>query len=175
MQKIILRYGLYSGLVSAALMLFTAYQIKEKGIIEGGEIYGYTGMVLSMLFVFAGVKVYRDREKNGVISFGEAFKIGGLIALISCLFYVVTWMIVSEFITPDFMDKYIAYSLDKMKAGGAAEAEVQAAAAQMEQYKTMYQNPLIRFGMTLIEPLPVALLMSLLTAAILGKRQTKQS
>jgi Protein of unknown function (DUF4199) len=170
MKNIVLRFGLLSGALSALLMMVTAYQIKKNGIMTGGEIYGYVGMVLSMLFVYLGVRVYRDRERHGSITFAEAFKVGGLIALISCICYVITWLFVSEYLIPDFMDKYIAYALDKMRADGAAEADIQKAGVDMEKYKVMYQNPIYRAGLTFIEPLPVALLMSLISAAILRKK-----
>ncbi len=151
-------------------MAVTAYQIKQKGIFEGGEVYGYAGMILSMVFVFMGVRTYRDRERQGSISFAEAFKVGGLIALISCICYVVAWLFVYEYVTPDFMEKYIVFSLDKMKSAGASEADMAKASADMEKFKVMYENPLYRAGLTFIEPLPVALLMSLISAIILRKK-----
>ena len=170
MKNLILRYGLYSGAVSAALMLFMAYRIEQSQSFGGEEVYGYGGMILSMLFVYLGVRLFRDKERNGVITFGEAFKVGGLIALISCICYVVTWMVVYEYIMPDFLDKYITFALDKMKASGATAAEIETTTAEMAKYKTMYANPLLRAALTFIEPLPVALGMSLISAAILRKK-----
>lgn len=170
MKNLILRYGLYSGAASALFMSVMAWKFHNSGDMTGGEVYGYGGMILSMLFVYLGVRLYRDRERNGVISFGEAFKVGGLIALISCVCYVVAWMLLYEFVMPDFMEKYASFMIEKMKTDGASEIKIQETVAQMEQYKEMYKNPLIRAGMTFIEPLPVALLMSLVSAGILRKR-----
>ena len=107
MKNLILRYGLYSGALSAVLMGVMTMRIHDTGNMSGGEVYGYAGMILSMLFVYLGVKIYRDRDLGGVISFGEAFKVGGLIALISCVCYVVAWMLLYEFVMPDFLEKYI--------------------------------------------------------------------
>ncbi len=170
MKNIILKYGLYSGAVSAALMVLMALHFNRTRSCEGGEIYGYGGMILSMLFVYLGVRVFRERERNGSITFGEAFKVGGLIALISCVCYVVVWMFVYKFIMPDFLDMYIAFSMDKMKADGAEQTAIQKATEQMNQYKILYANPFYRAGLTFIEPLPVALLMSLISAVILRKK-----
>jgi uncharacterized membrane protein YhdT len=170
MKNIVIRFGLISGAASALLLLFTAYQIKEKGIFDGGEWYGYAGMVLSMLFVYIGVRVYRDRERQGSITFYEAFKVGGLIALVSCVCYVIAWLLAYEFIMPDFIDQYSAYTIEKMKMDGSSEVDIQKATADMAKFKDMYKNPFLRAGMTFIEPLPVALLMSLVSAAILRKK-----
>jgi F0F1-type ATP synthase assembly protein I len=170
MKKIILNYGLYSGAVSAILMAITTYSIKQNGISDNGALYGYAGMILSMVFVYLGVRLFRERERNGVISFGEAFKVGGLIALISCACYVVTWLLMYEFFLPDFMEQYITYSLDKMKAAGKPEVDIEQARTQMADAQEMYKNPLYRVAFTFIEPLPVALLMSLVSAIILKKK-----
>ncbi len=169
MKNLIIKYGLYSGLVSSALMLMMTLRMKQTHSCEGGEVYGYGGMILSMLFVYLGVRMYRDRERGGVISFGEAFKVGGLIALISCVCYVITWLLIYQFVMPDFLDMYTNFALNKLKTSGAAEAEIQKLTNEMADYKKMYENPLLRAGLTFIEPLPVALLMSLVSAGILKK------
>lgn len=169
MKNLVLKFGLISGAVSGALVCLTAYFIKKNGIMAHGELYGYAGMILSMLFVFLGVRVYRDRECNGRISFGEALKVGGLIALISCVCYAITWLFVSKFMMPDFMDQYITFYLNKMKSEGAAEAEIQKAVADMEYYKTIYANPFYRTAMIFMEPMPVAAFVSVVSAAVLRK------
>ena len=46
------------------------------------EIVGYSTILLSMIFVFLGIKKYRDENNGGNISFGEALKVGVLIVLI---------------------------------------------------------------------------------------------
>ena len=170
MKNVILKYGLISGAISIALMGMTAYWVHHTGKLEGGEVFGYGGMILSMLFVYIGVRVFRDRHRNGFITFGEAFKVAGLIALVSCVCYVIGWMFVYEFIMPDFLDRYITAYMDKMKAAGTAEADIQKASAEMMHYKELYKNPLYRMGLTFMEPLPVALLVSLVSAAILRRK-----
>ena len=170
MKNLILKYGLISGLISVALMLATTTWFKQSGQLEGGEIFGYTGMLLSMIVVFIGVRVFRDQHRAGVITFGEAFKVAGLIALVSCVCYVIGWMFIYHFMMPDFMEHYADAMLTKMQADGAAEAEIQKATAEMQHYKELYKNPLYRAGLTFMEPLPVALLVSLLSAAILRRK-----
>ncbi|MCC6279230.1 MAG: DUF4199 domain-containing protein [Saprospiraceae bacterium] len=170
MKNLILKYGLISGAISVVLMGISSLWFRQTGKIEGGEFIGYTGMILSMLFVYIGVRTFRDQHRNGAISFGEAFKVGGIIALISCVCYVVGWLFVYEFVMPDFMDFYITSLVDKMKAAGKPEAEIQQSMAEMMHYKELYKNPLYRIGLTFMEPLPVALLVSLVSAAIVRRK-----
>lgn len=170
MKNLILKYGLISGLISVTLMMATVLWVHHSGQLEGGEIFGYTGMLLSMIVVFIGVRVFRDQHRAGVITFGEAFKVAGLMTLISCVCYVIGWMIVYQFMMPDFLDHYMTSMISKMQADGVAEAEIQKATAEMQHYKELYKNPVYRAGLTFMEPLPVALLVSLLSAAILRRK-----
>lgn len=170
MNKTILRYGLLSGLVAAILMVCTALYFHQTMNFDYGQIIGYVGILLSMLFVFFGVRAYRDQTLGHAFGFGKAFQVGLLITLISCALYVVAWLIVYETLMPDFMDKFIEHALGKMRASGASEAEVQAEMAKMQEMKTMYQNPLIRAMFTFLEPFPVGLLVTLISAAVLRKR-----
>ncbi len=170
MNNIILRYGLFSGVLSALLVVGTGFYLQKNGVAGSSEVWGYAGMVISMIFIFVGVRVYRDQERGGVISFGEALKVGGLMALISCVCYSVAWMAVSEWILPDFMDQYIQFILDKMKTEQKPEAEIQKAAADMASFKEIYANPLYKFLLTLREPLPVALVVTLASAGLLKKK-----
>jgi len=46
------------------------------------------------------------RRGNGAITFGRAFKVGILIALIACAVYVIAWEIVYFNFMPDFMARF---------------------------------------------------------------------
>lgn len=170
MNKTILRYGLLSGVIAALLMTLTALYYHNSTDFSGGEVIGYAGILLSMLFVFLGVRAYREQQEGRSFGFGKAFQAGILITLISCVLYVVTWLVVYETLMPDFMDKFIEQSLAKLRASGASEVVVQQEAAKMQEYKTMYENPLIRAAMTFIEPFPVGLLVTLVSALILQRK-----
>ncbi len=72
---------------------------------------------------------------------------------------------------PDFADKYAAQALEKAKAQGKSAQEIEATRVQMADFKKMYANPLLFIGLTLLEPVPVGLLVSLVTAGILSRRR----
>jgi len=137
-------------------------------------LLGYTTMVLSFMMVFFGIRSYRENVGNGQISFGRAFAVGISITLISCICYVITWEIIYFNFMPDFMDKYVAHMIDQMKNSGASAAVIQAKVLEYEKLKVMYKNPLINSLMTFIEPFPVGLLITLISAAILKKKQRSQ-
>jgi uncharacterized membrane protein (DUF485 family) len=170
MRKTILTYGLLSGAAAAVLMVATALYSKNANNFENGAIFGYAGILLSMMFVFLGVRAYRNGVLEGSISFSKAFQVGILITVISCTCYVLAWFYVYDNLMPDFLDKYIANALEQMKQSGATAEHISEQTKQMEEYKVMYQNPLTRFALTFIEPFPVGLLVTIISAAVLRRQ-----
>jgi len=71
---------------------------------------------------------------------------------------------------PDFGDKFAAYSLEKMREDGASAVALAKAQQDMVRFKELYKNPLINIGMTFIEVFPVGLIVTLVSAAILRKK-----
>jgi hypothetical protein len=68
------------------------------------------------------------------------------------------------------MDKYTEHSLNSMKANGASTAEIDQKAKEMAGMAEMYKNPVIRFGFTVLEILPVGIAITLICAAILRRK-----
>jgi hypothetical protein len=173
MKKTILTFGLISGAISSLLMVATVPFADRIGF-DKGAVVGYTAIVLSFLLVFFGIRSYRDNEGNGQITFSKAFAVGISITVISCVCYVVTWEILYYNFLPDFMDKYGAHMIEKAKASGASAAALQAQVEQVKKYKEMYANPLINAAMTFIEPFPIGLIITLISAAVLRKKPQPQ-
>ena len=174
MKKNVLVFGLISGLIISVLMVvFMAIGVGCSGDnpnYELGMLLGYTSMILSFSFVFAGVKNFRDKYNEGIITFGKAFKVGILITLISCTFYVLTWLVEYYCFMPDFMDNYTAHMLKTAQESGASPTEIAQTMAEMASYKEMYKNPVIVILMTYAEVLPVGLLFTLLSALVFKKK-----
>ena len=128
-------------------------------------------MVLAFLMIYFGVRSYRDNVADGRITFGRAFKVGFLIMAVASVCYVATWQVIYYKFAPDFTDKYAAYEMDKAKASGASDAELAAKAADMAKFKEMYRNPLVNIAFTFLEPLPVGLVFTLVTAGVLSRKR----
>jgi hypothetical protein len=128
---------------------------------------GYTIMVLSFLIVFVGVKHYRDTECGGAISFGRAFAAGALMMLIACACYVAMWEVMTATVEKNFAHDYTAGMVKRAQDSGLEGAALEAKIAEAHKFEVMYSNPLYRMSMTLLEPLPVGIVMALVTAGIL--------
>ena len=173
MKKTVLTFGLISGAI-AALMMFVTIPLIGRVPFEYLTVIGYTTFVACFLMVFFGIRSYRDNVAGGTITFGRAFKVGILITLLSCGIYVMTWEFIYHQFLPDFFDQYSNYMVEKMRAQGAKQEELNQTIQQIEQYKEWYKNPFLRYALTMMEAFPVGLLITVISALILRRKQPKR-
>jgi len=173
MKRTVWTFGLISGAVISALMLLTIPFQDEIGF-DHSLVVGYTTMVLAFLLIYFGVRSYRDNVGGGSVRFGRAFAVGALIAVISSTCYVATWEVMYFKFMPDFLTKYQAHELEKARAGGASADALAKQKAEMDKMSEMYQNPLINSAMTFVEPLPVGLVIALVSAGILSRARKRE-
>ena len=172
MKKIVIINGLIAGLIISGIMVITHPLVDDGTIdIDNGMYLGYTSMVLGFAMIFVAIKTYRDQVLKGMITFLQACKIGLLVTLVASLLYAITWDIYYRVAGSDFGEKYAAHYLDKMEEEGASPEEINSMRTQMEDFNRLYKNTFIRFGMTLIEILPVGIIITLISAAILRRRE----
>jgi hypothetical protein len=171
MLKTVVKFGLLSGAVISVLMLLTMRFHDSIGFETGGLILGYTTMVLAFLLIYFGVRSYRDNVAGGSVRFGRAFVVGALIGLVSSICYVAAWEVVYFKFMPDFMDKYSAHEIEKARASGASETAIARRSEEMAKFNEQYRNPAFNAAVTLAEPLPVALLVALISAVAVSRRR----
>lgn len=172
MKKIVITYGIISGLITGGLMLVTMPLFVSGAVkMDHGLWIGYTGMVIALSLVFFGIKSFRDNYAGGSITFGRGFLIGLGITLIASVFYVIAWEITFARSGEWFMQQWSDGELKKVKESGATESQMQEAKQKWEEFSRLYQNPLIRFGMTMMEIFPVGIVISLISAALLRKKE----
>ncbi len=172
MKKNIITFGLISGLIISVFMLVSVAICNNTGNFEGSMIIGYAAMIVAFSFVFVGIKNYRDKYNNGIITFGQAFNTGFYITLIASTMYVIAWLISFYGFIPDFMEKYSSHVLEGLKQSGKSQAEIESKIAEMNQYKEMYKNPLFVILLTYAEILPLGLLITLISSLILKRKNT---
>jgi hypothetical protein len=170
-KKTVLTFGLISGVVMSVLMGVTTIFADRIGF-DRAVIVGYTSMIMAFLLVFFGIRSYRENVGGGEISFGKAFQVGILITLITSIFYVVSWEIIYFNFLPDFADKYSNYYLEKSRASGATAEQIAQQTKEFKEMKALLDNPWLSAAVVFIsEPLPVGLVMTLISCLILRKRR----
>ncbi len=80
------------------------------------------------------------------------------------------WEIIYFNFMPHFMDSYFAAQIHKVQSLGLDPATTAAKVAEIQHSQKIYQNPFVNMAYTFIEPLPVGLLITLISAAILRRK-----
>lgn len=173
MKKNVIVFGLIAGFMVSIWLGVLVWMCMTGNVhLDNGMWYGYGSMIIAFSMVFVGIKNYRDKHNGGAISFGQAFKVGGLIALIACTIYVLVWVVSYYTLIPDFMEKYAAHYLEALQKKGVSAQDMEHEKATMAGYIDNYKNPLFVVLFTYLEVLPVALVVTLVSALILKKKKT---
>lgn len=167
MKKNIFVFGLILGAILCVNTIIMMNRIVSNPDMETNDVIGYAAMVVVFSLIFFGVRNYRNKRLDGFISFGKAFKVGALIALVGSTLYVVIGLSYYYLFVPEFIDKYIEYVLKH-----TSEANLAAKTKEMAEFKEMYKNPVFAILISYSEVLPIGLVVALVSAFIL-KRKSK--
>lgn len=170
MKKNVLVFGLISGVIISSMMVYAASVCCANPEMESNDVLGYAGMIAAFSFIFVGIRNHREKYNGGFITFGGAFKIGFYISMIASTLYVLVGWWVVTFLFPEFMDSYTQHVLYMERLDGATPAELKQKAAEMADFKAMYENPLFFLLITYAEVLPLGLVISLISALLLKKK-----
>jgi len=172
MKKTALRYGLYGVYLLVAFCLVRYIMNPHPTNFDNQETIGWIGILLSVFFVFFGIKYYRDKENGGSLGFGEGMKLGLLITIFPALLFGIYSVIYSEILDPGFMDNYYNWQVAKLKSE-LPPAEFDGQLKEMEQQKEMFVNPLFQFGAMFLSVFVVGLIVTVISTLVL-KRKARQ-
>jgi F0F1-type ATP synthase assembly protein I len=164
MKNLILRYGIYSSLV--LVVLFSVSLSMGEQDFALSEIIGYASILVSMVFVFLGIRQYREEVGDGQISFWQAFKVGIMIVLIPALTFGLIDLVYVTYINPDFIENYYAHVVEDMKASLSAE-EFAIKLKDMEAEKEMFTSPTVQFFVMALTVFLIGVIASLISSFIL--------
>jgi hypothetical protein len=170
MKKTVLRYGMYAGitlLVTGALNYVIAATVKMN--YSQQEVGGYASILISMIFVFLGMKQYRDKVNGGEITYLKALKLGFLIVLLPSVAFGIFDVIYVKFMDPGFMEKYYSVALEQMKAS-LPPAEFQLKSKEMTAEMQLFANPFAQFLIMFLTVLAIGTVIAAVSALILQKK-----
>ena len=168
MKKTVLKYGLYS-LLTASVLFLLAFLIGKGMSYSVQEAIGYFTMVASLVFVFFGIRHYRDHINDGKVSFGSALWLGFLISLFAGLGFGVVDYIYTTVINPDFAQEYLAAMTSKLEVTLPAE-EFETQKAVLEQQMEDYGGSGFMAFIMFITVAMIGLVISIISALILQRK-----
>src|ERR1700761_7735140 len=147
---------IFGGIAGAILGIFVTLFITLENTSHSldSEVLGYSVMVVAFAFIFVGIKNFRDKYNNGIVTFGKALLIGLGITLIGSTIYVLIWMIGYYFFVPDFMTHYADQMIKEAQASGADPATLAKKIAEVNNVREMYKNPIWVVLFTYLEVAP---------------------
>jgi hypothetical protein len=174
MKNTIIKFGFISGGIAAVLLFIVTTALKhyanEQADFENSAYYGYGSIIIAMSIVYFGIKAQRNLQNDGTFTVGKGFLVGLGIVLISCIFYSLAWLVIYYNFFPTFIEDYAQFCVKKATDAGASQAELKTTLADISQMKEWYKSPILIFLITLTEPLPVGLLVAVLSAFLLRRK-----
>ncbi|GAB4239941.1 MAG: DUF4199 domain-containing protein [Ekhidna sp.] len=167
--NIALKYGAIGGII-----IVSSWFIGQVG---GGaeefpytEIVGYAIMLLALSSIFLGIKKVKDEQ--GHLSFKDGFINGLGITLVASIIYVIGWMIYVPSFAPDFADKYGESQVAMVEEMDITAEEKQQQIDEIKEWIETYKQPPVMAAMTFAEIFPVGLVVTLISALTLMRKQS---
>ncbi len=170
MRSTIFRYGLYGALVALALGIIQII-IFPKCNYQTQEVIGYLTILLSMVFVFTGIRHYRNHINNGVLSFGQGLKIGTLIVSIPSVFFGLFDILYAKVINPSWAEDYYNHYAEEIRKNTSPE-KVQAALNKLQSQMEMFSNPVMEFIIMFATVFVIGFIVTLISSLSLMRKQT---
>lgn len=167
MIRKILSYGSIAGLIVGLPLFAVTVALQGHPSPSWGVALGYATMLVALSLVFVAVKRHRDEACGGVIGFWPAFGLGLVISGVASAGYVLAWELALAVTGIDFGADYARAVIESKRAAGLDGAALEKLRGEMETFARQYRNPLYRVPMTLLEILPVGLLVSAVSAGLL--------
>ena len=80
------------------------------------------------------------------------------------------WEVLYFNFIPHVMDSYFAAQIHRVQSAGLDPAATAARVAAIQHSQQLYQNPFVNMAYTIMEPLPVGLIITLISAAVLRRK-----
>lgn len=169
MKPTVFRYGIFATL-TVLVLSWSAFFLARSASFAVQEAVGYLSIFISMIFVFLGIRHYRDKFNGGYLSFGQGLKTGILIVLLPAVFFGLFDILYTEVINPSWMDDYYSHAVEQMKKT-TDPSRLDAALKKMEAQREMFASPVMQFLLMTATVLVIGLIVTILSSLALMRRK----
>jgi hypothetical protein len=159
--KVAMNYGLLYGLAGIAITLLFYF----LGIDMQSKIPMFVGFIALIIFIFTGVKSYRDEDLEGYISYGRSLGTGTLIALFGSIITAIFTVILFTYIAPELPEKILENAQQKFAEGGMSDDQVE----QGLKMTRMFMSPVWLFLFSILTTVFWGFLFSLIISIFTKK------
>ena len=153
-------YGLYLGIASILFSLIIFY-----GGMLGNKYFSYLGFVITVIFIFMGLKRYKEKENDGVMKYGQGVGLGVLITLVGGFLSSAFTYVFYSFIDPAKHQELLSIVQEQQLQAGVPEAQLE----QVEGVMSVMMSPISLALLGIMGAIFGGLIISLIISAILKK------
>lgn len=168
MKQTVIKYG-FLGLLTSTIIFLGAILLGEGLTYSVQEIIGYAAMIVSLSFVFFGIKHYRDHVNKGYVTFGKALLIGVLISVFVGVGVGISDYIYTTWINPDFATEYLEATLKTMEST-LTEEEFKTKQAELTQQMKDYGGSGFMAFLMCFTVILIGFIISLISSLILQRK-----
>lgn len=158
MKNYIVRYGLVGGCLSIALGLINWFFVAHNFSRGTSQVVGYLSIIAALFCIPLGIRYFRDIVNNGKMTFGQGFKVGTGITLISSIVLFFYGMLFFVFAGEDY---------DKWTKAGLTAEELAETQARMEQMPDYVMTPLFQGFVLFLTVFIIGAIINLISALAL--------
>lgn len=170
------KYGSIAGVIMVVVFFLPFIIFKGQDLYNFflvGEIIGYSTMILSLLFVFFGIRSYRDSELGGTITFGKAFATGLLITLVASIIFGLFTVLLYTVISPNLGNEMIEFYKRAIMESGQSKEIIDIKLAEMESYRGLYNNAAFNGFLMFATVFLIGMVVALISSFILKRKNLK--
>src|SRR5471030_96232 len=173
MKKTILRYGGYAALfelIIFVLIWVIIWLFNPSHMVQG--YIGWVNLLCPLLFVYFGIRYYRDRVNSGNISFIQAIKIGLLITILPAIAFAIIETTYVLYIDPHFYENLSKYDIAQYRKALSPE-QFAIKLKQIEQQLEADKNPLINLTGMFFTVGALGIIVTVISSLLLMRREKK--
>ena len=175
MKKAVWRYGLYAGvseLVLFVLLWLLIYVTHISHEVQG--TVSWVNLLCPLIFVYFGIRYYRDRVNNGYISFLKAVKLGLLIVIIPAVSFAVIESVYVLVIDPNFYQNISLYDIEQYRKT-LPPAQFALKVKEIKDQVALDNNPVFNFVLMVLTIGALGTLATLASALLLFRRKAPKT
>jgi hypothetical protein len=145
MKKVIFRYGAYAGIFEFLAFVITWLIIDITNVEH--KLQGAIGLVtvlVPLIFIYFGIRYYRDRINGNSISFLKALQVGLLIVTIPAVSFAIIETVYVTLINPRFYQNIAAFDIEQYRKT-LPPAQFAEKLSEIKQQVAMNNNPVYNF------------------------------
>jgi len=170
MKKIILKYGGYAALFELITFILTWLIIDITNVSHWVQGFiGYVTIISPLVFVYFGIRYYRDRVNNGTITFLKGLGIGLLIVTIPTISFAIIETVYVLYIDPKFYDNIMAYDIGEYRKV-MSPAQFAVKLNEMKQALVLYHNPFYNFFGMILTVGALGIIVTLISSVLLVRK-----